>query len=204
MFEYPAPGYDAGFEPGYRDIIDGVPGPDGIPSYNADQNKKIVVTYSSINGNGWGGYGEIVMGTKGTLVLEKEQEVMVYKDSDKWSKVGVKDGDDGAVLDTQASGSGGAVAKAVEGTGPVSRGYQEEIEHWAWCIRNADPENRPRCHPEVAMGDAVIALTTKVALDNAATGKGGFIRFEESWFEMDDDATPDGSSVADERQRLDT
>ena len=31
----------------------------------ADPNKKIVVTYSSINGNGFGGYGEIVMGTEG-------------------------------------------------------------------------------------------------------------------------------------------
>ena len=35
-----------------------------------DPNKKVVVTYSSINGNGFGGYGETVMGTKGTLILE--------------------------------------------------------------------------------------------------------------------------------------
>ena len=59
MYEYPAPGYAE------------------------DKNKKIVVTYSSINGNGFGGYGEVVLGTKGTLVLEQEQDVMLYKDSAK-------------------------------------------------------------------------------------------------------------------------
>ena len=30
----------------------------GMPDYDEDPNKKIVVTYSSINGNGFGGYGE--------------------------------------------------------------------------------------------------------------------------------------------------
>ena len=39
------------------------------PEYKKDPNKKIVLTYSSINGNGFGDYGEVVMGTKGTLVL---------------------------------------------------------------------------------------------------------------------------------------
>ena len=41
------------------------------PKYDEDPNKKIAVTYSSINGNGFGGYGETVMGTKGTLILEQ-------------------------------------------------------------------------------------------------------------------------------------
>ena len=50
MFEFPAQGFET------------------------DPNKKVVVTYSSINGNGFGGYGEVVMGTKGTLILEREAE----------------------------------------------------------------------------------------------------------------------------------
>ncbi|HMO85989.1 MAG TPA: Gfo/Idh/MocA family oxidoreductase, partial [Lacipirellulaceae bacterium] len=62
-FEFPAAGY-------YEDIEK----QDRV----ADPNKKIIVSYSSINGNGFGGYGEVVMGTKGTLVLEREQEVMLY------------------------------------------------------------------------------------------------------------------------------
>jgi predicted dehydrogenase len=35
----------------------------------ADPNKKVGVVYSSINGNGFGGYGEVVLGTTGTLIL---------------------------------------------------------------------------------------------------------------------------------------
>lgn len=194
MYEFPGPGYDPKFDVGYKDPMEGVPGADGVPPYNQDDNKKIVVTYSSINGNGWGGYGELVLGTKGTLILEKEQEVMLFQNSSTSTKVGVKGDQDSAVLDTQASGNYAPLAQAAARSAPVSRGYREEIEHWAWCIRNASPENQPRCHPKLAMGDAVIALTTKVALDQAAAGKGGFIRFDEAWFEMDDDATPDGSS----------
>ncbi len=79
--------------------------------------------------------------------------------------------------------------------GPVSRGYREEIEHWAYCIRNPDGENRPRCHPEVAMGDAVIALGANLALKKSQKGEPGFLKYEEEWFEIDNDATPDGSDI---------
>jgi hypothetical protein len=50
------------------------------------------------------------------------------------------------------------------------------------------------------MGDAVIALGTNVALKNAASGKGGYMRFEEEWFEVDSDATPDNSDIAAETE----
>ena len=85
MYEYPAPGYEE------------------------DPNKKIVVTYSSINGNGFGGYGEVVMGTKGTLILEQERDVMLYKDSDRDTRVTVKKSKDGTpALDTTESEIGRA------------------------------------------------------------------------------------------------
>lgn len=204
MFEFPAPGYDPKFDVGYKDAFSGFPNPEtGIPGFDpeAHSNKKIVVTYSSINGNGYGGYGEVVLGTRGTLVLEREQEVMLYQGSSTTTKVGVKDDADGPTLDTQASGAYAAVAKAAT-SGPVSRGYKEEIEHWAWCIRNPAKENQPRCQPEVALGDAVIALTTTVALKKAQAGKGGYIEFQESWYDIDRDETPDGSSVAEEKSRM--
>jgi predicted dehydrogenase len=175
MFEYPAPGY--------FDESGGV----------ADANKKIVVTYSSINGNGFGGYGEVVMGTKGTLILEQEQEVMLYKDSSRDTRVSVTKGKDGsAVLDTTDSGGGGGVAAAAVGggSGPPSRGYTEEIEHWAWCIRNPSPENQPRCKPEVAIADAVIALVSNIALANPQARPR--IEFEREWFDIDSDVTPEG------------
>ncbi|MCA9186551.1 MAG: Gfo/Idh/MocA family oxidoreductase [Pirellulaceae bacterium] len=212
MFEFPGPAYDEQetARSGYYDAVsayydqkDGKP-PLTIPNYSEDPNKKIVVTYSSINGNGFGGYGEIVMGTAGTIVLEKEQEVMLYSKASTSTSVGVTENKGGAaVLDTQASGGPrAAVAKAVEASGPVSRGYREEIEHWAWCIRNRDAENQIRCNPKVALGDAVIALTTKVAIDKANSGEGGFIKFDENWYDVDHDATPDGSSVEEEKSRL--
>ena len=169
MYEYPAPGYEE------------------------DKNKKVVVTYSSINGNGFGDYGEVVMGTKGTLVLEREQEVMLYKDSAKDTRVTVAKAKDGApTLDTTESGGGGGKAAAAGPGGdgaPPSRGYTEELEHWAWCIRNPAPENQPRCKPEVAIADAVIALVSNIALGDPAKVR---IDFKPEWFDIGSDETPEG------------
>ncbi len=203
MFEFPGPAYDPDFPVGYYDPINGVPDPKtGIPGYSEDPNKKIVVTYSSINGNGFGGYGETVLGTKGTLVLAREQEVMLYGGSDTSSNVSVSEGKSGPTMDTQASGGSAApISKAAE-TGPVSRGYTEEIEHWAWCIRNPDPANVPRCRPQVALSDAVIALTANTAIRRSNEGKGGYIEFKDEWYDLHNDATPDDSVVADEHDRL--
>jgi predicted dehydrogenase len=202
-FEFPGPGYDPSFPVGYYDRAMNYPDPkNGVPSYETDPSKRIVVTYSSINGNGFGGYGETVMGTRGTMIIDREQEVLLYKDADTSSKVGVKDDKGGPTLDTQASGKAPSLAKAAAPSGPVSRGYTEEIEHWAWCIRNPSAENQPRCKPEVALGDAVIALTCNVAIANSNSGKGGYIKFEESWYDIHDDATPDGSDVKATAERL--
>jgi len=197
-FEFPGPEYDGRFEVGYptgskKNIID---------PYSKDPNKKIVVTYSSINGNGFGGYGEVVMGTKGTMILEKEQEVMLYAGSDTSASVGVKPAGGGYALDTQASGGQTASVAKAASSGPVSRGYTEEIEHWAYCIRNPDKENKVKCYPEVAMGDAVIALTTNVAIQRGMKGEAGFVQFKESWFDVESDETPDGSSVEEELKSL--
>jgi predicted dehydrogenase len=160
------------------------------PEYAEDPNKKIVVTYSSINGNGYGGYGEIVMGTSGTLILEREQEVMVFANESTRTKVGVSRRGDDVVLDTTASGdAASAVGQQAIESGPVSRGYTEEMEHWAWCIRNPAPENIPRCHPEVALADAVIALTTNLVMRDPQRAQ---VTFNGDWFKIDSDATPEG------------
>jgi len=168
VLEFPAPGYD--------------------PKDPLGRLRKIGVSYASINGNGFGGYGEIVFGTKGTLILEREKETMLFKESDTKSKVEVKEGKGGPTIDTQASpGASHAAVQGAAAIGPeVSRGYREEIEHWAWCIRNPDPKNKPRCTPEVAMGDAVIALTT-----NIAARKGIRINFKEEWFDVKKPETPE-------------
>ena len=143
--------------PADRDVDDHVyttfefPGPnyfkEGTSGEVADPNDKIVVTYSSINGNGFGGYGEVVMGTKGTLVLEREKDVMLYKRSETQTKISVSEGKDGPAMNTYETGGGTAAAVAAA-TVPtdVSRGYREEIEHWAYCIKNPSPENQPQVY----------------------------------------------------------
>ena len=164
------------------------------PDYAENPNKKIVVTYSSINGNGFGGYGEVVMGTEGTLILEQEQNVMLYKGSSRDTRVTVSKSKSGeAVLDTTESGGAGsvvAVPTEAAGKAPPSRGYTEEMEHWAWCVRNPDPANQPRCKPEVALADAVIALVSNVAL-NKSDGQPR-IDFKKEWFDIESDVTPEG------------
>src|SRR5690606_40500772 len=103
----------------------------------ADENKKVVVTYSSINGNGYGGYGEVVLGTKGTLILDREQETMLVGTGGTKTSVTLDKGN--KTLESYETGVGTANLAAAALSGPISRGYTEEIEHWAWCIRNNYP-----------------------------------------------------------------
>ncbi len=170
IIEFPAPGYDA---------------KDPIAS-----RKKIGVQYASINGNGFGGYGETVFGTQGTLVLETEKEAMLYKTHETTSKtkiVAEKSGVKRPTLKLDDAGDPESAAIGTLGTLPAERGYTEELEHWAWCIRNPSPENLPHCHPKVAMADAIIALVA-----NKSAREGNRIEFQESWFDIDNDATPEG------------
>jgi predicted dehydrogenase len=177
-FEFPGPGY-------YED--DTAAGVSEAGHKIADPNKKIVVTYSSINGNGFGGYGETVFGTKGTLILEQEVDAMLFKGSMTTTRVEVKLTDKGPVMDTYETGGGAAVAQAAT-AGNTSRGYREEIEHWAWCIKNPDPAHKPRCTPEVALADAVIALTSNLAIERKER-----IEFKPEWFDADRSETPEGN-----------
>jgi hypothetical protein len=93
--------------------------------------------------------------------------------------VKVTGGAGGPTLDTQASGA--------QSSGPkVSKGYTEELEHWAWCIRHPSPQNQPHCGPKMALGDAVIALTA-----NRAARNGERIEFKNEWFDIHSDETPE-------------
>ncbi|MGW8256645.1 MAG: Gfo/Idh/MocA family protein [Thermoguttaceae bacterium] len=165
IVDFPAPGYDA------KDPI--------------KRLKKIGVQYAAVNGNGFGGYGEIVYGTKRTMLIERERELSIVPDpaSEKMSITAGK----ADALDTQASAPINATA-AKSGGGPeVSRGYTEEIEHWAWCIRHRSPENQPRCGPVDAAADAAIAL-----VGNLSASQGRYIEFKPEWFDIDSDETPEG------------
>jgi len=183
-FEFPGQGYDYNFDVGYRDSVNNFPSKQNpVPAYDSSDNK-------------FGGYGEVVLGTKGTLVLDREKEVMLYPIKGTSYKARVKKKGASAILDTSASGDA-APAKAAEGGGPVSRGYREQIEHWAWCISTGDfVENQPRCNGPVALADAVIALTAKQAIANSQKkGGNGYIEFQPGWFDVASDEVPEADGA---------
>ena len=141
---------------------------------------------------------------RGTLVLDREKEVLLYPNKGTSYKARVKKKGASAILDTSASGDA-APAKAAEGYGPVSRGYKEQIEHWAFCISTNDyVENQPRCNGPVALADAVIALTAKQAIANSQKkGGSGFIQFQPEWFDVDSDAVPEADGAEATRKMWD-
>jgi predicted dehydrogenase len=169
---------------GYRDL----PMRDdaGLPNYN----KAVAVTYSSISTNGFESYGECVMGTKGTLVVQTESEAMLYPPSPvgRATSVTVTTTPSGQpALDSWGSGPAPAAA-AAGAAGPsriYSRGYREEMEHLAYCIKMRDQgmardreDLIPRCHGRAAMADAIIALAS-----NQAFREQRRLPFPETWFQ---------------------
>ncbi|MEM1304386.1 MAG: gfo/Idh/MocA family oxidoreductase, partial [Planctomycetota bacterium] len=167
-FEYPGKGYFEEDDP-KKPVV--------------DDRKRVGVFYSSINSNAFGNYGEVVYGDQGTLILEQEAETMLYK-SGAPTSVTVNEKDD--LIDSSESG-GPAAAVAAAVTEKPSRGYREEIEHWAWCIRNGEPPETLKCPPKVAMADAVIALTANQAIREQRR-----IEFKPEWFDPESDDTPEG------------
>ena len=111
------------------------------------------------------------------------------------------------VIETSPSlaGQTGVAVPGTISTEVPSRGYREELEHFAFCIRQGNPDNYygvldsadeaeklrllPRCRGEVAMADAIVALTSNIAMN-----EGRRITFEEAWFDYTKDEVPDKSS----------
>ena len=168
-----------------------------------DPNNRVVVTYSSINTNSFEPYGECVMGTRGTMIVQSEQEVLLYPERGgagagrSMSVTVTKTGGGIAVVDASAT-TGPAERKAVEvaqaglGGAPISRGYKEEMEDFAYCVRmwnegsSKEDRRKPRCHGRVAMADAIIALTSNIAMNRHER-----IEFKKEWFDAASDAVPD-------------
>ena len=183
-----------------------------------DKNDIVIVTYSSISTNGFEDYGECVTGSRGTMIVEKEQKVMLFTEKDprkkgaadpKATTVGVATTAGGKPALDSGSTWGGPSSSAAVGpaagpagssSAPVSRGYKEEMEDFAYCIRQWDPklgyktksdgtyeQRLPRCHGRVAMADAIIALTANKAMKDRQR-----IEFQHDWFDADKmDAVPE-------------
>jgi predicted dehydrogenase len=195
-----------------------------------DDSDIVVVTYSSFNTNSFEKYGECVMGSRGTMVIEEEKDVYLFKEPepgkansggrDTRLTVSAAGGGKPAMEATSTWGGGGGAALSKAPGAPVwdsaVRGYRTEMEHFAFCVRqyqksrdqstgrkvsyekNSDgtfvnADAMPRCHGEVAMTDAIIALTANLAMD----AKDGSVRvperivFQDDWFDADKlDAVP--------------
>lgn len=174
------------------------------PHYSEDKNDIVIVTYSSINTNRFEPYGETVMGSRGTMITELEQNVMLWKEAggdtggggagQRLRVVQESAGGGGAVLSASPSlapAAGGAAAGG-GGDGPVSRGYTEEMEHLCWCIRNNIPLDTPvdqgglRCPGKHAMADAIMAITANLAMKHKKR-----IVFKDEWFDPANPAVPE-------------
>lgn len=207
-----------------RESDDGVwvtyefPGPNHPKGANKGNDKDdiVVVTYSSFNTNSFEQYGECLMGSRGTLIVEGEQNVYLFKETQpgvansggKGTKVKVTTSEKGKpameASSTWGAAGGPAIVKTgnASGWGAISRGYREEMEHFAFCVRawgedkvsyEKDGEGKythadklPRCHGEVAMADAILALTANMAMDKRTR-----IEFEDNWFDSSEDDVPE-------------
>jgi predicted dehydrogenase len=163
-----------------------------------DKDDKVIVTYSSISTNQFESYGECVMGTKGTMVVELEKSILLSPEpGGKAAATSVTTAGGGKpALETSASGSPTVVAAAgpIGAATSVSRGYREEMEHFAYCIRMRDQgmsSDRPnvRCDGPHAMADAIIALTSNLAMKHQKR-----IEFKPEWFDPKSSEVPDAEN----------
>ncbi len=151
---------------------------------NYEYPKDVVVTYSSITTNELEGYGEQVMGTKGTLAILNEKDVFLFKERGlKDTRVTWAERRIGAPVTTTTSTAAWAAETGIEDT-LTSRGYREEQEHLAYLIRNGG--GQPRCNGEVALGDAIVTLVSNMAMRQKRR-----IEFKPEWFDVNSNAVPE-------------
>ncbi|MHB1423636.1 MAG: Gfo/Idh/MocA family oxidoreductase [Gemmataceae bacterium] len=201
-----------------RDIDDHVFATYEFPGKNhaKDKNDIVVVTYSSISTNGFENYGECVMGDRGTLIVEKEESVMLYpenepgkvKTAQRATEVGVSaTATKEPVLESGSTWGGPSATvtgTAVGSTEKVSRGYREEMEDFAYCVRQWDAkqgyakdkhgkykQRLTHCHGEIAMVDAIVALTANHAMRTHQR-----IAFQDAWFDADKPDVPPSDQKA--------
>ncbi len=145
-----------------------------------------------------------MLGTSATMFVEEEHDILLFKEAggpavSRATSVTVETKGAGKpVLEASPSVAGPTTASSLGGVAVAdpSRGYREELEHFAYCIRNGnasnyhdDEQHLPRCRGEVALADAVIALTSNLAMRQKK-----YIKFEDSWFDWKSPDVPDGST----------
>jgi hypothetical protein len=136
------------------------------------------------------------------MIIEEEKEILLFKEAgasatSRLTSIALEKAGKKPLIEASPSTAGPSAATALGGlaTADPSRGYREELEHFAYCVRHGnesnyheDKEHQPRCRGEVALADAVIALTSNLAMKQKRR-----IEFDERWFDYKSDETPEGS-----------
>ena len=148
--------------------------------------------YASINGNGFGGYGETVFGTEGTLVLETEKDAMLFKthDTEKKTKVGRGQSakKEAAALQSRRSrrpGIGGhrrvghaaGRTRLYRGTGTLG------LVH---------PQPRPGKSAPLPSQGRPGRRRDRAGDQHGRPARARAIEFKKEWFDIDSDDTPEG------------
>jgi predicted dehydrogenase len=121
------------------------------------------VVFSSIESNAFDDYYEMFMGTKGTLILRRETDAMLFEEGGEGRTAVEVTARTGPALESsetkpQTTGArGDASVTTVER--PAS--YRLEISEWSAAIRTGRPL---RCGPEKAMGSAFACLAANRAV----------------------------------------
>jgi hypothetical protein len=157
-----------------------------------------------------GSRGTMIIAKEAEVYMYKEPEPAKANSGGRDTKVTVttEGGKKPAMEATSTWGGGGgaAISKAPGASAWDSavRGYRTEMEHFAYCVRKwqelkqpvsyeKDQNGKmkyedimPHCHGEVAMADAILALTA-----NMAMAKKERILFEDAWFDANSSEVPE-------------
>jgi predicted dehydrogenase len=129
------------------------------------------VSFSSIESNDFDHITEQFMGTKGTLIMGREGDALLFTSEDKPTTIDVTPRDGNVVLDASESRSADAAGRALEQSSGADRDEQDrllpyrlEIAGFCSAIRTGAPL---RCGPEIALRTAAAVLAANKAI---ATG----------------------------------
>lgn len=156
-----------------------------------------VVSYSALVTNALSGAGEMLLGSRGSLMILDEQKVELYNEPDplstkraemkaKKTEVVLAKAQKSESVAYAAPTGGGAAKAAASSSGMASVGYREALQEFALAIRH--PTMPLRCTARDALAATVIALAAREAMQ-----QGKRLEFNDLWF------NPESSEVPDQR-----
>ena len=169
------------------------------------EKDRVIVTYSSINTNSFDGYGEMVMGSKGTMIVSQEKEILLYKEAGNPLDL-ADDQRDGGDRGQEAGAGDQPEHRRARPRPRRSAAWPPPIPRAATArssstsptasatatprTTTATSEHQPRCRGEVAMADAIIALTSNIAMRQNRR-----IEFDPKWFDYQSNEVPDSPAA---------